>query len=98
MNYLNTKQAEEKHYDPDLPDANALMASLCCVAAQYAWNPTIELARLAASLAHRLATPHYAESKLIAEVAETLIRQWEAIVDEQAADLSSVVPSSTVVQ
>jgi len=54
-------QYPEAQYDPDLPDAKAVMASLCCVASQYASNPSLELAQLAASLAHKLTAPQYAE-------------------------------------
>lgn len=70
-------------FDPDLPTANAVMASLCCVAAQYANKPSVELARLALELAHKLAMPQYTESKLITEVANQLIRQWNQVLLRQ---------------
>jgi len=86
-----TKQAK---YDPDLPDASAVMASLCCVAAQYASNPSLELAELAADLSHKLTAPQYAESKLVIEVAKRLVRQWEAILQDHDGLEVSVMPNS----
>jgi hypothetical protein len=80
--------------DHDLPNANAVMASLCCVAAQYAANPSLELATLAADLSRQLATPRYAESRLVSEVAQRLVRQWDAIVNERNATFATLVPAS----
>ena len=82
------------HHDHDLPDANAVMASLCCVTARYAAKPSLELATLAAELSRQLAMPRYAESRLVSEVAQRLIAQWEAIVDERATAFASVLPAS----
>ncbi|CAG0992886.1 hypothetical protein MTYP_02379 [Methylophilaceae bacterium] len=87
-------QHPEAKYDPDLPDASAVMASLCCVATQYASNPSMELARLAASLAHKLTAPQYAESKLVVEVAKRLVRQWDDVLFEQTNEMSRVIPAS----
>ncbi len=88
----------DAQYDPDLPDASAVMASLCCVATQYASHPSLELAKLAASLAHKLTAPQYAESKLVVEVAKRLVRQWDDVLFTQAADQSRVVPASQALQ
>lgn len=77
----------EATYDPELPDANAVLASLCCVAARYAARPSRDLAQLAASLSRKLTAPQYAESKLVSEVAQRLVRQWESIVIEQSRQL-----------
>lgn len=88
----------EAHYDPELPDATAVMASLCCVAAQYASQPSLELARLASSLAHKLTAPQYAESRLVAEVASRLVRQWEDVLAAQTDVVRSLVPSSPHLQ
>ena len=30
---------EQSDYDPDLPNANVVMAAICCVSSQYAVNP-----------------------------------------------------------
>ncbi len=73
---------EQSEYDPDLPNASAVMAAICCVSSQYAVNPSTDLAILISDLTHKLATPQYAESKLIAEVAKRLAFQWDAIVDD----------------
>ena len=72
------KQAE---FDPDLPNASAVMAAICCVSSQYAVRPSADLAILVSDLAHKLAAPQYAESTLITEVAKRLMFQWDAIVD-----------------
>ena len=78
----------EATYDPELPDANAVMASLCCVAARYASHPSADLAQLAANLSRKLMAPQYAgSSRLVSEVAQRLVRQWEAIVIEQSRRL-----------
>lgn len=86
--------ADQALYDPDLPDASAVMASLCCVAAQYASKPSLELAELATNLSHKLTAPQYAESRLVTEVAKRLVKQWEAILRDQNGLAVSVMPSS----
>jgi len=92
----------EAQFDPDLPNASAVMASLCCVATQYASQPSLELAKLAASLAHKLTAPQYAESKLVTEVAKRLVRQWDEVIDkalsEQKEVLRNLMPSSPYLQ
>ncbi|MDZ4099883.1 MAG: hypothetical protein U1E13_14485 [Methylophilaceae bacterium] len=89
-------------FDPDLPNASAVMASLCCVASQYASQPSLELAKLASSWAHTLTAPHYAESKLIVEVAKRLVRQWDEVLDEALSEqneiLRNLMPSSPYLQ
>ena len=82
-------------FDPDLPDANSVLASLCCVAVQYASKPSLELAELATSLAYKLTAPQYAESKLVTEVAKRLVNQWESILKDQDNMLAKVVPGSS---
>ncbi|MCC6302947.1 MAG: hypothetical protein IT489_09140 [Gammaproteobacteria bacterium] len=67
-------------FDPELPDAGAVMASLCCVATQYASRPSVELARTALNLAHKLTTAPYAETEQMAEVAQQLVRQWDQLL------------------
>lgn len=84
----------DARYDPDLPDASAVMASLCCVAAQYASNPSVELAQLAVDLSYKLTAPQYAESKLVIEVAKRLVKQWESILQDQSDVLASVMPAN----
>jgi hypothetical protein len=72
------------NFDPDLPNANAVMAAICCTSSQYVMNPSVDLAKLVADLAHKLTAPQYAESKLVTEVAKRLVSQWDAIVHEHA--------------
>ena len=87
----------EATYDPDLPEANAVMASLCCEAARYASHPSTDLAQLAASLARKLTAPQYAgSSRLVNEVAQRLVRQWEAIVVEQSRHVAPAYQSGIV--
>jgi len=69
-------------YDPDLPTASEVMASLCCVATQYAKEPSLDLATLASSLACTLTAPEYAETKLIVAVAKRLVYQWDSVLRE----------------
>jgi hypothetical protein len=80
---MNRQVETDAQFDPDLPTASAVMASLCCVAAQYASRPSIELAKLALDLAYKLTAPQYAESKLITEVAKQLVRQWNQVLYKQ---------------
>lgn len=86
----------EAIYDPDLPDANAVLASLCCVAARYAARPSTDLAELAASLSRKLTAPQYAESRLVSEVAQRLVKQWESIVIEQSRRLAPTCQSGVL--
>lgn len=88
----------DPQFDPDLPNASAVMASLCCVATQYASQPSLELAKLAASLAHKLTAPQYAESKLVVEVAKRLVRQWDEVLDDRNEALRNLMPSSPYLQ
>ncbi|MDP3608968.1 MAG: hypothetical protein Q8R74_07845 [Methylophilus sp.] len=69
-------------FDPDLPTASSVMASLNCVAVQYVMHPSLALAELAARLAYTLTAPEYAESTLVEEVAKNLVQQWDAVVHE----------------
>ena len=91
---INKQQME---FDPDLPNANAVMAAICCVSSQYAVNPSVDLAMLVADLAHKLTAPQYAESKLVTEVAKRLVFQWDAIVNEQQAGLIASSPLSNAI-
>jgi hypothetical protein len=91
-------QCTEGQYDPDLPNASAVMASLCCVATQYASKPSVELAKLAASLAHKLTAPQYAESQLVVEVAKRLVRQWEEVLNDETDILRNLMPVSPYLQ
>lgn len=87
-------ESEQAESDPDLPNASAVMAAICCASSQYAVNPSTDLAILVLDLAHKLTAPHYAESKLIAEVAKRLVFQWDAIVDDLYDALLAANPQS----
>ena len=80
--HLAKNKPKSTLYDPDLPTANTVMASLCCVATRYAQEPSLGLATLASSLAYTLAAPEYAETELITKVAKNLINQWDSVVRE----------------
>jgi len=85
-------------YDPDLPTAGEVMASLCCVATQYAKEPSLDLATLASSLARTLTAPEYAETKLIVAVAKRLVYQWDSVLREYknfSAQQQEVEPQET---
>ncbi len=84
----------QSEFDPDLPNANAVMAAICCVSSQYAMNPSADLAILISDLAHKLTSPQYAESKLITEVAKRLTFQWDAIVDGLHDALLAATPQN----
>jgi hypothetical protein len=90
------------NFDPDLPNASAVMAAICCTSSQYVMNPSVDLAKLVADLAHKLTAPQYAESKLVTEVAKRLVSQWDAIVHEhsewsQQAGMMNLMPGNNAV-
>lgn len=92
MNKVNNLEAVsvlQANFDTDLPNASAVLAALSCVSAQYAKSPSVDLAILASDLAYQLQAPEYAESKLITDVAEQLVWQWDAVVDQLNDDLLS---------
>lgn len=91
---MSSRSEPEAQFDPELPTASAVIASLCCVAAQYANSPSLELARLALDLARKLTAPQYAESKLIVEVAQQLVRQWDQVLHRQMNRPGAVAPGS----
>ena len=82
----STLEASSELFDPELPTAREVMAAICCVATQYALKPSHELAVLASELAHKLTAPEYADTQLIEDIADRLVRQWEAIVNECEAE------------
>lgn len=81
-------QKTESQFDPDLPTASAVIASLCCVATLYASRPSADLARQALDLARKLTAPEYAESKLIVEVGRQLVRQWDRVLVRQMSAIA----------
>ena len=87
-----------KLFDPELPTAKEVMAAMCCVATQYALNPTLEMAQSASSLAHKLTAPEYAETKLIVEIAKRLVFQWDEVLREHLYIETQIMPANNTVQ
>jgi hypothetical protein len=94
MIQLQIKDEAINLYDPDLPDANAVLSAISCVSVRYVISPSFELAKLAFSLAKKLSAPQYAESKLIPQVAEQLQSQWDEILNGQIHALAITMPSN----
>jgi hypothetical protein len=69
-------------YDPALPDAESVMASLLYIATLYIKKPTYELAKQALRLAETLTAPEYADSDLICRVSRRMCVQWTLLVNE----------------
>jgi hypothetical protein len=67
---------ETEDFDPDLPNASAVLASLCCVITQYTKNPNANLARLALELSRKLGSKPYSESTLVTSVGQRLQEEW----------------------
>ncbi len=85
-------------FDPELPTAKEVMAAMCCVATQYALNPTLEMAKSASSLAHKLTAPEYAETKLIVEIARRMVLQWDEVLREHLYIETQLMPANNTVQ
>jgi hypothetical protein len=81
-------------YDPDLPNASAVLSAISCVSVQYVINPSFELARLALSLANKLSAPQYAETQMIPQIARQLQTQWDVILQDQLEVLAMTMPSN----
>ena len=81
---------ESELFDPDLPTASDVLASLCCVITQYTKNPSPQLARLALDLSRKLGTEAYSESTLITAVGQRLQEEWSRkLMQETASQLVS---------
>lgn len=103
MTQTNHMASNSSLYDPDLPTAGDVMASLCCVATQYASEPSIDLALLGFGLAQTLTAPEYAESDLIVNVSRQLLDQWQSLLHahqefEIQQHASEYVPQTLTVQ
>ncbi|QDC43520.1 hypothetical protein [Methylophilus medardicus] len=81
---MNTLPLHAIGVDPNLPDAESVMASLLYVATLYIKKPSHDLARQALQLAETLMLPEYAESDLICRVSRRLCVQWTLLVNEHA--------------
>ena len=95
---VSSIQAPSELFDPELPTAKELMAAICCVATQYALKPTQELAILASDLAKKLTAPEYADTKLIEDIAERLVKQWTRVVSEYGAEDSWMLETHNTLQ
>ena len=62
--------------DLDLPNACAVLASLCCVITQYSKNPNAHLARLALELSQKLGKPSYEESMFVTAIGQRMEEEW----------------------
>ncbi len=85
-------------FDPELPTAKEVMAAICCVATQYALNPSLDLANTALTLSHKLTAPEYAETKLIVEIAKRLVFQWDEVLREHTYIQMQVIPAHSRLQ
>jgi len=99
INNLNPPLGE---YDPDLPNASAVLVSLSCVAMRYAKAPSEALANLGCQLAQTLTAPEYAESELVVLAAQQLCWQWQSLLAEHQyyalQQRAECLPQSTTVQ
>ena len=66
----------EELFDPELPDASSVLASLCCVITQYTKNPNEQLARLALELSRKLGSKPYYESEFISAIGQRMQEEW----------------------
>ncbi len=89
---------KEGQFDPDLPTARDVLMAISCVATQYALNPSLQLAKLALSLANNLHAPEYAEAEAVEEVAHRLTAQWDSVVEEYLLVEASVMPQHQLLQ
>jgi len=94
MMQLQIQDETKSLYDPDLPDANAVLSAISCVSVQYVISPSFELAKLAFSLANKLSAPQYEESKLIPQIARQLQSQWDVILNDQICALAMTMPGN----
>lgn len=79
---MHTMNLNAMRYDPSLPDAESVMASLLYIATLYIKKPTYELAKQALRLAETLTAPEYADSELICRVSRRMCVQWTLLVNE----------------
>jgi hypothetical protein len=79
---MNMMNAHAMRYDPSLPDAESVMASLLYIATLYIKKPTYDLAKQALRLAETLTAPEYADSDLICSVSRRMCVQWTLLVNE----------------
>lgn len=93
-----SKKIPSELFDPELPTAKELMAAICCVTTQYAIKPSQALAILASELAKKLTAPEYADTKLIADIAERLVKQWALIVSDYGTENNWLIATHNTLQ
>lgn len=79
---MNRMNIHPIRYDPSLPDAESVMASLLYIATLYIKKPTYDLAKQALRLAETLTAPEYADSELICSISRRMCVQWTLLVNE----------------
>ena len=84
----------EEHYDPDLPDASSVLASLCCVITQYTKNPNAHLARLALELSRKLGSKPYYESTFVSAIGQRMEEEWSRKLMQETG--SPVLPTTAL--
>ena len=72
-------------FDPDLPNASAVLASLCCVITQYTKNPNAHLAKLALELSQKLGKASYAESMFVTAIVQRMEEEWSRKLMQETA-------------
>lgn len=87
---MNTMNIHAMRYDPSLPDAESVMASLLYVATLYIKKPTYDLAKQALHLAETLTAPEYADSELICSVSRRMCVQWTLLVNEHEQSATQI--------
>lgn len=85
---MSHEKTHTLHYDPRLPDAESVMASLLYVSTLYIKKPTRDLARQALQLAETLTAPEYADSELICRVSRRMCVQWTLLLNAHEQTLS----------
>ena len=84
----------EEAFDPDLPTASAVLASLCCVITQYAKNPNADLARLALELSRKLGSKPYYESTFVSAIGQRMEEEWSRKLLQETG--SPVIPTTAL--
>lgn len=79
---INTRQMALDN----LPDTEAVMASLLYVSTLYIKKPTLDLAKMALSLSEVLTMPEYAGSDLLCNVSRRMCVQWTLLVHAHEGD------------
>lgn len=85
IHFLVQTMRQTEDFDPDLPNASAVLASLCCVITQYTKNPNAHLARLALELSQKLGKASYAESMFVTAIGQRMEEEWSRKLMQETA-------------